>query len=415
MVMSSSNSINLSRFFSTNTHSHINRLRKARQTKRIDMCNMSSSGLRIQKPSYLRTRSIIKKTTTTQTKTGTETTTTTTTTTSKSKSKSKSLKPARKSRTKTRKPKFLSLRLELSQQQQQQQSTTPTNSSSINNNMSSSSRHHQLNLFPLHPENMVDDKLAADINDDNNVAFLFHSEGGGGATLNGLLTSTTTTTAAAGVAATTTMSTEDDSISMSYTAAYRGGRECCSEESQSLVRTAMRNRERDSSEEEKWVCYSEVVEKKEVEEETSSSYCAGGDLLLLQKRNTAQGLLSLKLDYEGILNAWSDKGPLYVHGESPQTVPDLQDDKSSNVLMDGLGSAENLWKVPETGGNASSLKMKEEMGGREGWKMGQREASVLRYKEKRQSRLFAKRIRYEVRKLNAEKRPRMKGRFVKRS
>ncbi|KAK8645695.1 hypothetical protein V6N13_119518 [Hibiscus sabdariffa] len=43
-----------------------------------------------------------------------------------------------------------------------------------------------------------------------------------------------------------------------------------------------------------------------------------------------------------------------------------------------------------------------------------REASVLRYKEKRQSRLFCKKIRYQVRKLNADKRPRLKGRFVKR-
>lgn len=80
--------------------------------------------------------------------------------------------------------------------------------------------------------------------------------------------------------------------------------------------------------------------------------------------------------------------------------------------MDGSGSAENVWKVPESGGNASNLTMKEEIGGREGSKMGQREASVLRYKEKRQSRLFAKRIRYEVRKLNAEKRPRMKVIFT---
>jgi hypothetical protein len=39
---------------------------------------------------------------------------------------------------------------------------------------------------------------------------------------------------------------------------------------------------------------------------------------------------------------------------------------------------------------------------------------VSRYREKRRTRLFAKKIRYEVRKLNMEKRPRMKGRFVKR-
>ena len=37
-----------------------------------------------------------------------------------------------------------------------------------------------------------------------------------------------------------------------------------------------------------------------------------------------------------------------------------------------------------------------------------RQASVMRYKEKRQSRLFSKKIRYEVRKLNADKRPRIK-------
>ncbi|CAK9860305.1 unnamed protein product [Sphagnum jensenii] len=44
-----------------------------------------------------------------------------------------------------------------------------------------------------------------------------------------------------------------------------------------------------------------------------------------------------------------------------------------------------------------------------------RQARVLRYKEKRLTRLFSKTIRYQVRKLNAERRPRMKGRFVKRT
>lgn len=39
---------------------------------------------------------------------------------------------------------------------------------------------------------------------------------------------------------------------------------------------------------------------------------------------------------------------------------------------------------------------------------GMREASVLRYKEKRRTRLFSKKIRYQVRKVNADRRPRMK-------
>ncbi|GJP78769.1 hypothetical protein CLOP_g9044 [Closterium sp. NIES-67] len=44
-----------------------------------------------------------------------------------------------------------------------------------------------------------------------------------------------------------------------------------------------------------------------------------------------------------------------------------------------------------------------------------REARVLRYREKRRNRLFSKKIRYEVRKVNADQRPRVKGRFVKRT
>ena len=56
-----------------------------------------------------------------------------------------------------------------------------------------------------------------------------------------------------------------------------------------------------------------------------------------------------------------------------------------------------LWTVPE-------IEKGDEMKNVE----GQRKASVLRYKEKRQNRLFSKKIRYQVRKLNAEKRPRLK-------
>lgn len=78
--------------------------------------------------------------------------------------------------------------------------------------------------------------------------------------------------------------------------------------------------------------------------------------------------------------------------------------------MDGWGSVGNIWAVPEMGcSTTADMKVEEEREGKDGgWKTRHREASVLRYKEKRQNRLFSKRIRYEVRKLNAEKRPRMK-------
>ncbi|XP_071718222.1 zinc finger protein CONSTANS-LIKE 5-like [Rutidosis leptorrhynchoides] len=44
-----------------------------------------------------------------------------------------------------------------------------------------------------------------------------------------------------------------------------------------------------------------------------------------------------------------------------------------------------------------------------------REARVLRYKEKRENRKFEKKIRYASRKAYAETRPRIKGRFAKRT
>ncbi|CAK9878434.1 unnamed protein product, partial [Sphagnum jensenii] len=93
---------------------------------------------------------------------------------------------------------------------------------------------------------------------------------------------------------------------------------------------------------------------------------------------------SLRLDYEEVLNAWSDRGALWTDDDDlsgSQTVPGGEDSFNSD---DASLSNEG------------------------------REARVLRYKEKRRTRLFSKKIRYEVRKLNAERRPRMKGRFVKR-
>ncbi|XP_030483104.2 two-component response regulator-like APRR1 isoform X2 [Cannabis sativa] len=351
----------------------------------------------------------------------------------------KSSVPARRSRTKTRRPKYLSLRLQLSKENQNENDVvllTPSPSSEITEMTSSHHyHHHQLNLFPLHPENLVNDATA-----DDNVALLFDSDGGAGS-LNGLLPT-----------ATPAMSEEEEDSSSQAAERRRFDREYNylsddedhhnhhhhkffhvdgrdrrgnNSSNDSLVRTAMRNRERDLSEE-KWVSYSEVVEevtssscsteileKKKLIETTSSSSKQGYNSNY-SSRSTNNKNLALKLDYQEILKAWSDKGSLYIQGDSPQTVPDLQDNNNNHGLGDVWG---NLWQVPENEVSKVVKMMKEEGEGKDNhsWinKMGQREASVLRYKEKRQSRLFAKRIRYEVRKLNAEKRPRMKGRFVK--
>ncbi|XP_074559001.1 zinc finger protein CONSTANS-LIKE 16-like [Curcuma longa] len=105
----------------------------------------------------------------------------------------------------------------------------------------------------------------------------------------------------------------------------------------------------------------------------------------------------LRLDYEAVIAAWA------VHGSSPWTDGERPQINLASCWTDYLGGAWGDARLIGSGG------------------MGQvvvdegRQARVSRYREKRRTRLFAKKIRYEVRKLNAEKRPRMKGRFVKRA
>ncbi|KAL5699569.1 hypothetical protein ACHQM5_030451 [Ranunculus cassubicifolius] len=94
--------------------------------------------------------------------------------------------------------------------------------------------------------------------------------------------------------------------------------------------------------------------------------------------------LFLKLNYEKVLKDWSDRG-------SPFSDDILGTESSES---DAIARLAQIDLFPENG--------------------GVREASVLRYREKRRSRLFSKKIRYQVRKVNADRRPRMKGRFVRR-
>ncbi|MCL7051150.1 hypothetical protein MKW94_020394 [Papaver nudicaule] len=126
-----------------------------------------------------------------------------------------------------------------------------------------------------------------------------------------------------------------------------------------------------------------------LEEERNHRY---GDKIIKREESLSLGFgedeeknksLKLNLNYQEVMDAWSNRGSLWAAIDYSSTSMD-------NTAFMG--------EVPV---------MKEEK--------TRREAKVLRYKEKRQSRLFSKKIRYQVRKLNAEKRPRLKGRFVKRA
>ncbi|KAE8710664.1 NADH2 dehydrogenase family protein [Hibiscus syriacus] len=106
----------------------------------------------------------------------------------------------------------------------------------------------------------------------------------------------------------------------------------------------------------------------------------------------------LRLNYESVINAWTMQRSPWTTGTRPELNSDDfmgSNPGEENQLNGGIGRT--LWQA--RGNNTD----------------GEREARVSRYREKRRTRLFSNKIRYEVRKLNAEKRPRMKGRFVKRS
>lgn len=107
--------------------------------------------------------------------------------------------------------------------------------------------------------------------------------------------------------------------------------------------------------------------------------------------------VSLRLDYDSVIIAWANQRCPWTTGSRPELNPD-------DSWTDSMGACPTDVSNPY-GGLGSHAR-----GGD-----GEREARVMRYKEKRRTRLFSKKIRYEVRKLNAEKRPRMKGRFVKRA
>lgn len=228
--------------------------------------------------------------------------------------------PSRRSRTRTRRPKFLSLGLQISPQSSRTSAAAAAPAQMNRTYHRKTVRRHrqkqQLELFPLHPGAHLANggdgggDQGQQLQDENDVALLFDSAAAAAtATLTGLLDPAAPAPAVAAAAAASSGVVEEEESAVS-----------------SLIRCAMKSSSRERGEsEEKWVCYSEVIveaEKKvEMEEVTS---CAAD--AWRRGRTAQQGtMLSLKLDYQGILDAWSDKGSLFVCGgdETPQTVPDL--------------------------------------------------------------------------------------------
>nr|GLL21943.1 zinc finger protein CONSTANS-LIKE 16 [Ipomoea trifida] len=113
------------------------------------------------------------------------------------------------------------------------------------------------------------------------------------------------------------------------------------------------------------------------------------------KEEVKKSRMLLSLNYEEVISAWASQGCPWTDGTRPHFDP-------NHCWPDFMGG-DHYNHHPY--GTAMMMRRSDEG----------REARVSRYREKRRTRLFSKKIRYEVRKLNAEKRPRLKGRFVKRA
>lgn len=136
--------------------------------------------------------------------------------------------------------------------------------------------------------------------------------------------------------------------------------------------------------------------------------------------------LCLRLNYDEVIREWSDRGSPWADGSWARVMGDeceldlkaWEGDRNSSRNVEVGTIYEVMVKVEEeqsavdefsNGDHGGANCAATNNGGGAG-----RHARVMRYREKRRTRLFSKKIRYEVRKLNAERRPRMKGRFIKR-
>ncbi|XP_010471465.1 PREDICTED: zinc finger protein CONSTANS-LIKE 7 [Camelina sativa] len=146
--------------------------------------------------------------------------------------------------------------------------------------------------------------------------------------------------------------------------------------------------------------------KDEEEEEVKCEH-GGSDQETCEDEDRKASLF-LRLDYEAVISAWDNHGSPWETGIKPEFNLDCcllgGNNTCPSHVMGGFDELESA---------VGSVTRQQ---GRDGGGSDvEREARVLRYRDKRRTRLFAKKIRYEVRKLNAEQRPRIKGRFVKRT
>lgn len=127
---------------------------------------------------------------------------------------------------------------------------------------------------------------------------------------------------------------------------------------------------------------------------------------------------SLKLDLCSVANAWGEMGggrpAIRISAEElasiAATIPSLVHKAACASAESALQLASPLSSEGSQGCASAAAPLSEE-------EVQARKAALARYKEKKSARVNnpSKKVRYEMRRINAEKRPRIKGRFVKKS
>ncbi|RZC56800.1 hypothetical protein C5167_015646 [Papaver somniferum] len=134
----------------------------------------------------------------------------------------------------------------------------------------------------------------------------------------------------------------------------------------------------------------EIVEKEELEDEIEKNKEVGNSekVEVDEKKLNSKLSLDLKLNYDDVLKAWSDRGSPFS-----EDGVELSESEALVRFFNLFPANINPYKLSQTA-RLAQIDLFAENG-------GLREASVLRYREKRRSRLFSKKIRYQ-------------GRFVRR-
>ncbi|GHP10968.1 hypothetical protein PPROV_000969800 [Pycnococcus provasolii] len=139
--------------------------------------------------------------------------------------------------------------------------------------------------------------------------------------------------------------------------------------------------------------------------------------------NTARPKFDLVLNREAVLREWrkrcataAGKTGKGQDGEFDVAVFGSSDTKSNSsdcsVCTAEFGVGQTVHMMPSTRTTANTATQQQQGGDAPPLSEPTRQERIERYRQKRLRRAFSKKVRYVIRKANAERRPRFKGRFI---